>query len=289
MAAILPPILNNATSRQLEQAVACNHTELFCQNSLARGGEIKTTDGLIYTYDGPEYQSMIAFPSLDDGVADRQLDEMMAWYGRRPNKGLGCWSLDPPRPMDLGVRLLARGFQDGWRPCWMALDLAVVVGGAGGGFEGVGSGMSGSGGGVGFYGRNAAGPAGLEVIADNHLSLDDIKDLPYTGREGAVSRELLHRQPGQAQQFVAILKGEVVGHSSVYLTVGVHGVAGLYDVSVVPSARGKGIGKALVSAAAVFAREKGYRYAVLNATGRRIYEQIGFYRVGDGFTWWLLP
>jgi GNAT superfamily N-acetyltransferase len=265
------PVLDNATSRQLEQAAACNHTELFSRNAIVRGGEVRIMQGLTYTYEGPDHQSMIAFPSLNEATADEQLDEMMRWYAVRPNRGLGCWSLDPPRPLHLGIRLKARGFQDGWRPCWMALDLWHMQ-------------------------REYERPGHAQVMADsmqmkadNEMSLADVKDLPYTGHHGALSPELLHRQPEQAQQFIAWRKGKIVGHCSVFFTTGNYGVAGIYDVAVVPAARRKGIGKALVSAACRYGREKGYRYAVLNATGRHLYEQIGFQWVGDGFTWWLLP
>jgi len=260
------PILDHATDRQLEQAAACNHTELFCRNAVARGGEISIIHGLTYTYEGADHQSMIAFPSLQETTADEQLDEMMRWYAVRPHRGLGCWSLDPPQPADLGTRLKARGFQDGWRPCWMALDLWDMQ-------------------------REYEWPERVDaqITADNAISLADIKDLAYTGHHGALSPELLRRQPEQAHQFIARRKGKIVGHCSVFFTTGNYGVAGIYDVAVVPAAQGKGIGKALVSAACRQGREKGYRYAVLNATGRHMYEQIGFQWVGDGFTWWLLP
>src|SRR6516225_7596753 len=126
MSASYPSILDHATDSQLEQAVADNHTQLFYRNAIARGGDIRKAQGLTYTYDGKDHQSMIAFPCMEEDIADQQLDEMMAWYREHPNRGLGCWSLDPPRPADLGARLLARGFQDGWRPCWMALDLSLM-------------------------------------------------------------------------------------------------------------------------------------------------------------------
>ena len=259
-------VLTDTTSRQLEQAVALNHQELFFRNAIARGGEIRTTGGLSYTYEGPDHQSMIAFPFLHDDEADGQLDEMMEWYRERPNQGIGCWSLDPPRPADLGDKLLQRGFQDGWRPCWMALDLGQI--------------------------NEAFAPSSqLQIVADNDLSLLEVKNLPYTGHHGAISAGLMRQGQGQeqVQQFVAILKGKIVGHCAVFFTAGSFGVAGLYNVAVVPSARGRGIGKALVTAACQYARDRGYRYAVLNGTGRRMYEQMGFRWVGDGFTWWWFP
>jgi GNAT superfamily N-acetyltransferase len=58
----------------------------------------------------------------------------------------------------------------------------------------------------------------------------------------------------------------------------------------VPRARGLGIGKAVTLAACLFARDKGYRYAVLNSTeaGRPTYERLGFATTGEGYTWWLI-
>ena len=96
--------------------------------------------------------------------------------------------------------------------------------------------------------------------------------------------------PGQWTRFVARWQGKVVAHSVVFLSTGDYGAAGIYHVGVVPAARRLGIGKAVTLAACLYARDKGYRYAVLNSTeaGRRTYEQLGFATVGEGWTWWLL-
>jgi GNAT superfamily N-acetyltransferase len=51
-----------------------------------------------------------------------RLDDALRWARRRGLRGLGCWSLHPDT--QLGVRLLARGFEWGWEPHWMGLDLA---------------------------------------------------------------------------------------------------------------------------------------------------------------------
>src|SRR5580658_3933369 len=121
-----PPILQSATSEQLEQAVAFNHQELFRQEAIALGGDIIRSEGLFYTTGTPHSASMIAFPDLRAEAAGLELDALVSFYLRPPPGGAGCWSLDPPRPADLGVRLLARGFQPGWRPYWMALELSQM-------------------------------------------------------------------------------------------------------------------------------------------------------------------
>lgn len=258
--AILSDILRDATPGQLERAAAFNHTTLFGLDVALLGGELRQADGLIWTYAGRNVDSIIPFPVLEDEKAGEQLDALIAAYQLQPPKGAGCWSLDPSQPKDLGVRLLARGFQPGWRPCWMALDLEKMP-------------------------PPYPMPKGLQVAADNLTPLQGIEHLPYA--HAIIPPLSGTEQPDGIRRFVATLNKKVVGHCGVLLTSGPYGAAGIYHVGVVPGARNKGIGKAVVRAACLYAKERGYRYAVLNATGRRMYEQIGFKWIGDGWTWWL--
>jgi GNAT superfamily N-acetyltransferase len=256
-------ILQDADSRQLEQAAAFNHQQLFRKEALTLGGSLLNAEGLSWTSGNSQSPSMVAFPELTEENAGRHLDELMSFYLKHPPKGAGCWSLDPSSPADLGVRLLARGFQPGWRPRWMALDLRQVR-------------------------IEHPYPKGLTIKADNDTPLVSIKNLPYA--HVIIPAENTTDMPGQWVRFVATLHGKVVGHSVVFLTTGQMGAAGIYHVGVVPRARHKGVGKAVTLAACLYARDKGYRYAVLNSTGagQRTYEQLGFTVTGDGWTWWLI-
>src|SRR6201991_3111996 len=260
---VFPEVLQDADSRQLEQAAAFNHQQLFRKEALTLGGSLLNAEGLSWTSGNSQSPSMVAFPELTDENAGRNLDELMSFYLKHPPKGAGCWSLDPSSPADLGVRLLARGFQPGWRPRWMALDLTTVR-------------------------AEHPYPKGLIIKADNVTSLIDVKNLPYA--HVIIPAENTTDMPGQWVRFVATLHGKVVGHSVVFLTSGDRGAAGIYHVGVVPRARHKGVGKAVTLAACLYARDKGYRYAVLNSTGagQRTYEQLGFTVTGDGWTWWLV-
>lgn len=256
-----PTLLQNATPAQLELAAADNHRQLFILDAMAVKGAVRSAGGLTWIYAGPQSNATVPFPALSKDDAGTLLDAMMDWFRNHPPKGAGCWSLDPPQPADLGVRLLARGFQPGWNPCWMALRLDKL--------------------------QQYPAPATLELRPDNHTDTSVIFGLPYAGNNGAVPPSLMAAFPERAQRFLAYLDGRIVGQSCVFYTTGPYGTAGIYNVGVVPEARRQGIGKAVLRAACQHAAGKGYHYAVLNATGRRMYEQSGFQWISNGHTWWL--
>jgi ribosomal protein S18 acetylase RimI-like enzyme len=206
---------------------------------------------------------MIPFPSLTEENAGEKLDGMMNYFRQHPPKNAGCWSLIPSQPLSLDIKLLARGFQTGWQPSWMSLDLEKIN-------------------------THHTVPAGLVVKADNESNIDNTKNLPYAGKNGAVSIALMQKQPDRVQRFIGTLNGDVVGHAYVFFSTVENAVAGIYNVGVVPQARQQGVGKAVVTAACQFAKEKGYHYATLNGTGKRMYEQIGFEWISFGLTWWLM-
>jgi GNAT superfamily N-acetyltransferase len=207
---------------------------------------------------------MILFPQLAEANAGERLDAVVRYYlDRMPRNLVGCWSLLPTQPADLDIRLLARGFQPGWQPCWMWLDLQHLR-------------------------DQYPHPDGLTIARiEGEIPLD-VDDLPYYDRAEAPLRQQLQQlYPQQIWHFAAFLNGAPVGHSVLCLTSGELGVAGLYDMGVVPAARNQGIGKALVRAASLQAQQQGCHHMLLNATGERMYRQLGFEKLGDGMTWWL--
>src|SRR5439155_6942392 len=103
---------------------------------------------------------------------------------RLPESLVGCWSLDPPEPADLEIRLLARGFQLGWQPRWLWLDLEKMNAG---------------------HPR----PAGLTVAPVEEEALWDAPHLPYYRRDtAALKHALIRRQPRGVWQFAAWLDGK---------------------------------------------------------------------------------
>lgn len=79
--------------------------------------------------------------------------------------------------------------------------------------------------------------------------------------------------------FLALLDGKPVGTSQLFLSAG---VAGIYNVTVIPEARFQGIGAAVTLAPLLEARRLGYRIAVLQASrqGYGVYRGLGFQDMG---------
>jgi len=255
--------LQDPTPEHLEKAVAWNHHEWMVLKAQAAGGEVHQAKGVTWTYAGPKGEAMILFPHLTEENVGEQLDAIVQYYLERcPESLVGCWSLDPPQPRDLGIRLLARGFQVGWRPRWMWLDFKEMK-------------------------TDHPRLEGLKVEMAEAADWD-VSDLPFYSRGMAVLWHAATRlRPQSVWRFAAWLDGKPVGHSTLYLTTGPLGVAGLYDIGVVPEARNKGVGKAVTLAPCLHAQAMGCRHALLNGTGERMYQQIGFERIGFGLTWWL--
>lgn len=79
--------------------------------------------------------------------------------------------------------------------------------------------------------------------------------------------------------FLALLDGKPVATSQLFLSAG---VAGVYNVAVIPEARFQGIGVAVTLAPLLAARRLGYRMGILQAArqGLGVYRRIGFQEMG---------
>jgi GNAT superfamily N-acetyltransferase len=262
----------NPTREQLLRAVAENHRQWFTYGARTAGGEIRRENGAPWIYTpGTNGEVVIPFPRLKSATAGAQLDRILEECRRRPLRQVSCWSMTPPRPRDLGARLLARGFEWGWQPHWMWLDLHRMQ-------------------------SDHPQPPGLRVEPIDDSACWDVDDLPYYHRQGAARLDAMARaqpRPGthavRVWHFAALMDGQPVGHSVVFLTIGRLGVAGIYNCGVVPAARNQGIGKTVTAAACRQAERMGCHHALLNATGmgEPVYRRIGFESIGFGQTWWL--
>jgi GNAT superfamily N-acetyltransferase len=82
------------------------------------------------------------------------------------------------------------------------------------------------------------------------------------------------------QTYLALLDGTPVATSQLFLS---EGVAGIYNVTCIPEARGQGVGSAITLGPLLKARQMGHRMGVLQASqkGYNVYRRLGFQDFGN--------
>lgn len=102
----------SALDTTLLSAVAENHREWFRRTAAAEGTGVVQVGGT---------ELFLGFEAMLFPSSELDVPALIAEIRARDCRGVGCWSLSADA--ELGTRLVARGFQWGWRPHWMAIDL----------------------------------------------------------------------------------------------------------------------------------------------------------------------
>ncbi len=80
--------------------------------------------------------------------------------------------------------------------------------------------------------------------------------------------------------YLGLMEGEPVSASTMFLGAG---VAGIYNVGTLETARGRGIGSLMTAVPLLDAHRKGYQWGVLQSSqmGFSVYQKLGFEKVCD--------
>jgi ribosomal protein S18 acetylase RimI-like enzyme len=239
----------NASDPELIRAAARNHVSWLARGAEAAGGEVVRERGLRWIAPPAGGEAALPFPGVPSRPA---LDRMLAGCRARGAVGIGCWASGLEPTAELAARLVARGFEWGWQPHWMAIDLAHAP-----------------------------------TADDPCVSLVEV--VPEYGGGGQALMALARARPRRFWHAVARVDGAYAGHAWAHVVGGRLGGAGIYDVDVMPQHRRKGLGRALTAAVCRPAAAAGARVATLNATGEGelLYRSLGFRSLGLGQTWWL--
>lgn len=191
--------------------------------------------------------------------ADAKIDAMLAYLATRVHRSSWWQVLPSSAPPDLAQRLLTHGLTPTESRPVMTLDLAALTAPptpATLRIERVNDEAA-------LRRWHVASAAGFES------SLQDTQ--PYFDAYAC-----LGFAPDAASQHYIGYVDDVAVTSATLLLAG--GIAGVYDVSTIPTARRQGFGAAITTTMLHAAHQRGYRYAVLQASeeGYGVYQRLGF-------------
>lgn len=125
----------------------------------------------------------------------------------------------------------------------------------------------------------------IERIATTSPIFEEIREIRrhvFVREQGVSAANEFDDTDREAVHFLALLDGAAVGTARLY---GEGAVARIGRVAVLASARGRGVGIAIMEHALAEARRLGYHEVVLHAQTRvrPFYERLGFQAEGDGY------
>jgi ribosomal protein S18 acetylase RimI-like enzyme len=195
--------------------------------------------------------------------AETRIDEVVAWFKQQQAADFFWWTDAQTQPTDMVERLLHRGF-DGNREGdpGMVANLYRLN-------EHLQTPAN-------FHIRQALDP---QALADWRDAFVAAFEMPLSGGQAWLDAiRSITQEPVPWQLYIGYLDQQPVASSMLFMSAG---VAGIYSVGTLPSARKRGIGTAMTLHPLLEARQQGYHYAILFASrmGNSVYKRIGFREV----------
>ena len=215
-----------------------------------------------WCYTGAPRLNRVLSARFHEGDADRRIDEVLAVFRSRAVPA--SWYVSPlDTPADLAARLECRGLV--LRGIWTGMTFDLD--------EGVPSGN--------LPDDAEVRPADDEAGAIAWAETAGVGFAMPPDSAGAFVRVIsLMRPPAEAvwRRYITYWRGEPVATAALYVE---RGIAGIYYVGTVPSARRHGFASAATLRALADARTLGHRSAVLQASpaGAPVYLRLGFRQV----------
>jgi GNAT superfamily N-acetyltransferase len=257
-------ILNDFSVQTLVRAIQANWADYYAYLGRSSSAELCVSPYLTWLITGiPDaFLNVVFRTQLPSYRAGDLIDETLAHFRARNVQQLSWWAESETPRTELEKHLVSHGLIFNEGGTGMAADLGALP-------------------------ENVRSPAGLTIrpVEDTtalqqwvHITRIGFRIPEYAERRlfdlfAAVVFEL------PMQCYLAILNGQPVGTSQFFLSAG---VAGIYNVTCLPEARGQGIGAAITLAPLREARHRGYRISILQAShlGYPVYRRLGFQDCG---------
>jgi hypothetical protein len=258
-----------ASAEDLLTATAANHIDWMQRLARCSGGTVAEDSGVHWTCVRRAATEVTAAVTQPPGPAVReQLDSLLAFSRARHADRVGFWAFAESYRDPLGGWLGARGFRQGGKPHWMAVDLHSVP-----------------------------EPPSLARLSEQIGAVVADQFTPHPGSDlpcfhpdtAAVRAAMAAERPRRVWHAIQWEAGTPIGQQSWCATRGPLGVCGLHDLVVVPGSRVPGLGVARAQWIFRFGLDLGCRYLVTNAAQEAsgLYRMLGFRSLGFGQTWWL--
>jgi len=253
--------LEELSDAGLVKAMADNNVDFVRLFTNKSDAEFHSEYGITWYLTGVPYPLFngVIETHLGNANADRRIRDVMDVFIRR--KLPMIWTVTPlSRPIDLGRRLEVLGLKHGVDSPSMAVDTRELP-----------------------VGLAAKPGVSVQIVRDQAALrswcdvLSQIFSLPALANEALFDfMKILGFGPeAPVKNYIVLEDGEIAAVSSLILG---GGVAGIYNVGVMPKARRKGFGRMATVAALLEARELGYPIGVLQSTdmGFGLYSSLGF-------------
>jgi GNAT superfamily N-acetyltransferase len=257
-------ILNDFSTQTLTRAIKANWMEYYLFLGRATGAELHIDPHLKWLLTGlPDaFNNVVLETRLPLDGAGELIDQAISHFRSRSVRRLSWWTEASAQKAQLEKLLLAHGLVFNEGGTGMAADLMALP-------------------------ANLPTAADLTVVpVENEEKLKQWAHIVTIGFGlpawsetiwSALFADLVFEFP--LRNYLAILNGQPVGASQLFLGAG---VAGIYNVASLPEARGQGVGTAVTLAPLLEARALGFRISILQAShlGYNVYRRLGFQDFG---------
>ena len=257
-------ILSDLSAPTLVRAIKKNWMDYYYYLGRARNAELYAGPHLTWLLTGiPDTFNNVVFQTrLPPDGAGELISQALTHFRSRNVTRLSWWTEEGAQETDLKKQLVAHGLTFNEGGTGMAADLMSVP-------------------------KDLPTPTGLTITpVENKEALKQWVHIANIGFGLPLWSEsiwfdlfadLVFELP--LRNYLAILNGQPVGTSQLFLGAG---VAGIYNVTCVPEARGQGVGAAITLAPLLEARSLGFRISILQASrlGYQVYRRLGFQEYG---------
>jgi ribosomal protein S18 acetylase RimI-like enzyme len=258
-------VLKDFSTQSLASA---NKANLFAwieyhTRSTVAGVELNDNPELKWALTGVTHAFMnhVVNTQLTPANVDERIEQTLARFRSKNVKCLTWWAEPDMQPENLGDHLKAHGLIFSPGPPGMAIDLDALT-------------------------DDSPLPSGLTIETVNDEDtlqhwvavMFNVFEVPDPTDVGVKLYASLGFD-APLRHYLGYVDGKPVATSQLFLGAG---VAGVYCVTTLPEARGRGVGAALTFAGLRDARAMGYRVAILQATpmGAPVYQRMGFQDTG---------